>query len=103
MCPNQQAPVGIQEIVVMSPELDTHSITKKVKEVLTDNNLGTDTWAGPSMAPSNVGEAGHGVGTCGLPRSADRGQDRISATGEGGQTTTPRAPWAGIRLRPPEL
>ncbi|NXT22929.1 CUX2 protein, partial [Syrrhaptes paradoxus] len=33
-------PVGIQEIVAMSPELDTYSITKKVKEVLTDNNLG---------------------------------------------------------------
>nr|XP_025045174.1 homeobox protein cut-like 2 [Pelodiscus sinensis] len=39
-CPNNQAPVGIQEIVAMSPELDTYSITKKVKEVLTDNNLG---------------------------------------------------------------
>ena len=25
----------------MSPELDTYSITKRVKEVLTDNNLGT--------------------------------------------------------------
>ncbi|XP_030074931.1 homeobox protein cut-like 2 [Microcaecilia unicolor] len=33
-------PVGIQEIVAMSSELDTYSITKKVKEVLTDNNLG---------------------------------------------------------------
>ncbi|KAH0625626.1 hypothetical protein JD844_015216 [Phrynosoma platyrhinos] len=40
MGPNSQAPVGIQEIVAMSPELDTYSITKKVKEVLTDNNLG---------------------------------------------------------------
>nr|XP_025970331.1 homeobox protein cut-like 2 [Dromaius novaehollandiae] len=39
-CPNSQGPVGIQEIVAMSPELDTYSITKKVKEVLTDNNLG---------------------------------------------------------------
>nr|XP_014344094.1 PREDICTED: homeobox protein cut-like 2 isoform X2 [Latimeria chalumnae] len=38
--PNGQAPVGIQELVAMSPELDTYSITKKVKEVLTDNNLG---------------------------------------------------------------
>ncbi|NXH17383.1 CUX2 protein, partial [Bucco capensis] len=38
--PNNQGPVGIQEIVAMSPELDTYSITKKVKEVLTDNNLG---------------------------------------------------------------
>uniref|UniRef100_A0A8C5LAW3 Homeobox protein cut-like n=1 Tax=Jaculus jaculus TaxID=51337 RepID=A0A8C5LAW3_JACJA len=35
-----QATGGIQEIVAMSPELDTYSITKKVKEVLTDNNLG---------------------------------------------------------------
>lgn len=34
--------MGIQEIVAMSPELDTYSITKKVKEVLTDNNLGAD-------------------------------------------------------------
>ncbi|XP_020658425.3 homeobox protein cut-like 2 isoform X3 [Pogona vitticeps] len=40
VCPNNQLPVGIQEIVAMSPELDTYSITKKVKEVLTDNNLG---------------------------------------------------------------
>ncbi|XP_056360471.1 homeobox protein cut-like 2 isoform X2 [Oenanthe melanoleuca] len=40
MYPNSQGPVGIQEIVAMSPELDTYSITKKVKEVLTDNNLG---------------------------------------------------------------
>ncbi|NXX14423.1 CUX2 protein, partial [Podargus strigoides] len=39
-CPNSQGPLGIQEIVAMSPELDTYSITKKVKEVLTDNNLG---------------------------------------------------------------
>lgn len=36
-----QATGGIQEIVAMSPELDTYSITKRVKEVLTDNNLGT--------------------------------------------------------------
>ncbi|XP_064128268.1 homeobox protein cut-like 2 isoform X3 [Loxodonta africana] len=35
-----QASGGIQEIVAMSPELDTYSITKRVKEVLTDNNLG---------------------------------------------------------------
>ena len=40
--PNSQGPVGIQEIVAMSPELDTYSITKKIKEVLTDNNLGAD-------------------------------------------------------------
>ncbi|XP_037673260.1 homeobox protein cut-like 2 [Choloepus didactylus] len=35
-----QALGGIQEMVAMSPELDTYSITKRVKEVLTDNNLG---------------------------------------------------------------
>ncbi|XP_055963207.1 homeobox protein cut-like 2 isoform X2 [Sorex fumeus] len=35
-----QASGGIQEMVAMSPELDTYSITKRVKEVLTDNNLG---------------------------------------------------------------
>ncbi|XP_060132337.1 homeobox protein cut-like 2 [Zootoca vivipara] len=40
ICSSSQASVGIQEIVAMSPELDTYSITKKVKEVLTDNNLG---------------------------------------------------------------
>lgn len=28
----------------MSPELDTYAITKKVKEVLTDNNLGKNYW-----------------------------------------------------------
>ncbi|XP_041084479.1 homeobox protein cut-like 2 isoform X2 [Polyodon spathula] len=33
-------PLGVQELVAMSPELDTYSITKRVKEVLTDNNLG---------------------------------------------------------------
>ncbi|KAG7283580.1 hypothetical protein CRUP_026507 [Coryphaenoides rupestris] len=33
-------PLGIQELVAMSAELDTYAITKKVKEVLTDNNLG---------------------------------------------------------------
>lgn len=38
--PHQLAAAGIQEIVAMSPELDTYSITKRVKEVLTDNNLG---------------------------------------------------------------
>ncbi|XP_068101754.1 homeobox protein cut-like 2 isoform X2 [Hyperolius riggenbachi] len=38
--PHHAATAGIQEIVAMSPELDTYSITKKVKEVLTDNNLG---------------------------------------------------------------
>ncbi|XP_051973633.1 homeobox protein cut-like 1 isoform X4 [Xyrauchen texanus] len=32
--------LSIQETVAMSPELDTYTITKKVKEVLTDNNLG---------------------------------------------------------------
>nr|XP_055094662.1 homeobox protein cut-like 2 isoform X3 [Symphalangus syndactylus] len=40
MYSGSQAPGGIQEIVAMSPELDTYSITKRVKEVLTDNNLG---------------------------------------------------------------
>ncbi|XP_070619390.1 homeobox protein cut-like 2 isoform X2 [Erythrolamprus reginae] len=39
-CSNHHNSVGIQEIVAMSPELDTYGITKKVKEVLTDNNLG---------------------------------------------------------------
>jgi hypothetical protein len=34
----------------MSPELDTYSITKRVKEVLTDNNLGT--WWGPGVLPA---------------------------------------------------
>lgn len=33
--------LSIQELVAMSPELDTYGITKRVKEVLTDNNLGT--------------------------------------------------------------
>ncbi|XP_073685339.1 homeobox protein cut-like 1 [Garra rufa] len=32
--------LSIQEMVAMSAELDTYAITKKVKEVLTDNNLG---------------------------------------------------------------
>ncbi|XP_072515654.1 homeobox protein cut-like 1 [Salminus brasiliensis] len=32
--------LSIQEMVAMSTELDTYTITKKVKEVLTDNNLG---------------------------------------------------------------
>ncbi|XP_078277722.1 homeobox protein cut-like 2 isoform X4 [Rhinoraja longicauda] len=36
---NGQSPTGIQEMVAMSSELDTYTITKKVKEVLTDNNL----------------------------------------------------------------
>lgn len=36
----QTNPLGIQDLVAISPELDTFSITKKVKEVLTDNNLG---------------------------------------------------------------
>ncbi|XP_054551309.1 homeobox protein cut-like 2 isoform X2 [Talpa occidentalis] len=40
MFSGSQASGGIQEIVAMSPELDTYSITKRVKEVLTDNNLG---------------------------------------------------------------
>ncbi|XP_043924564.1 homeobox protein cut-like 2 isoform X2 [Protopterus annectens] len=37
---NNHSSMRIQELVAMSPELDTYSITKKVKEVLTDNNLG---------------------------------------------------------------
>ncbi|XP_060699594.1 homeobox protein cut-like 2 isoform X3 [Hemiscyllium ocellatum] len=37
---NGQSPTGIQEMVAVSSELDTYAITKKVKEVLTDNNLG---------------------------------------------------------------
>ncbi|XP_048412425.1 homeobox protein cut-like 2 isoform X3 [Stegostoma tigrinum] len=37
---NGQSPTGIQEVVATSSELDTYAITKKVKEVLTDNNLG---------------------------------------------------------------
>lgn len=41
MYSGSQTTAGIQEIVAMSPELDTYSITKRVKEVLTDNNLGT--------------------------------------------------------------
>ncbi|XP_073171752.1 homeobox protein cut-like 1 isoform X10 [Lepidochelys kempii] len=32
--------LSIQELVAVSPELDTYGITKRVKEVLTDNNLG---------------------------------------------------------------
>eukprot|EP00071_Canis_lupus_P054103 XP_543393.3 homeobox protein cut-like 2 isoform X1 [Canis lupus familiaris] len=40
MYSGSQTTGGIQEIVAMSPELDTYSITKRVKEVLTDNNLG---------------------------------------------------------------
>uniref|UniRef100_A0A8C1PTA6 Homeobox protein cut-like n=1 Tax=Cyprinus carpio TaxID=7962 RepID=A0A8C1PTA6_CYPCA len=41
MVPQQpHTPLGIQALVAMSPELDTDTITKRVKEVLTDNNLG---------------------------------------------------------------
>ncbi len=41
MVPQQpHTPLGIQELVALSPELDTYAITKRVKEVLTDNNLG---------------------------------------------------------------
>lgn len=50
-----QATGGIQEIVAMSPELDTYSITKRVKEVLTDNNLGTGHWALGVLLPTLVG------------------------------------------------
>ncbi|KAF7668926.1 hypothetical protein LDENG_00269340 [Lucifuga dentata] len=38
--PGPHTGLSIQEMVAMSPELDTYAITKKVKEVLTDNNLG---------------------------------------------------------------
>uniref|UniRef100_A0A8C5D2X9 Homeobox protein cut-like n=1 Tax=Gadus morhua TaxID=8049 RepID=A0A8C5D2X9_GADMO len=38
--PGPHSALSIQEMVAMSPELDTYVITKKVKEVLTDNNLG---------------------------------------------------------------
>nr|XP_023664186.1 homeobox protein cut-like 2 isoform X2 [Paramormyrops kingsleyae] len=34
------AALGIQDLVGLSPELDTQLVTKRVKEVLTDNNLG---------------------------------------------------------------
>ncbi|KAI9534271.1 hypothetical protein NQZ68_014679 [Dissostichus eleginoides] len=41
MAPQQPPqPLGIQELVAVASELDTYTITKKVKEVLTDNNLG---------------------------------------------------------------
>ncbi|XP_016090587.1 homeobox protein cut-like 2 [Sinocyclocheilus grahami] len=40
MTEQPHTPLGIQELVAMSPELDTYAITKRVKEVLTDNNLG---------------------------------------------------------------
>ena len=46
-CPGSPPPMpglasglSVQEMVAMSTELDTYAITKKVKEVLTDNNLG---------------------------------------------------------------
>lgn len=51
---SSQTTGGIQEIVAMSPELDTYSITKRVKEVLTDNNLGTGWWES-GMLPSSLG------------------------------------------------
>ncbi|KAM3875007.1 cut-like homeobox 1b [Diretmus argenteus] len=38
--PGPHSGLSIQEMVAMSSELDTYVITKKVKEVLTDNNLG---------------------------------------------------------------
>ncbi|KAG7270289.1 hypothetical protein CRUP_037513 [Coryphaenoides rupestris] len=38
--PGPHSALSIQEMVAMSTELDTYVITKKVKEVLTDNNLG---------------------------------------------------------------
>ena len=46
-CPGSPPPLpglasglSVQEMVALSTELDTYAITKKVKEVLTDNNLG---------------------------------------------------------------
>lgn len=50
---SSQATAGIQEMVAMSPELDTYSITKRVKEVLTDNNLGT--WWAARVLPAARG------------------------------------------------
>lgn len=47
-------PLGIQELVAMSPELDTYAITKKVKEVLTDNNLGKSEFTIPSGGAGTV-------------------------------------------------
>ncbi|KPP63756.1 homeobox protein cut-like 2-like [Scleropages formosus] len=38
--PPHNGVLGIQEMVALSPELDTQLVTKRVKEVLTDNNLG---------------------------------------------------------------
>lgn len=40
--PAPHSALSVQEMVAMSPELDTYVITKKVKEVLTDNNLGKE-------------------------------------------------------------
>lgn len=54
MCSGSQPPGGIQEIVAMSPELDTYSITKRVKEVLTDNNLGKGLWDWEMLPPTSV-------------------------------------------------
>lgn len=49
--PPQHASLGIQELVAISPELDTYCITKKVKEVLTDNNLGEHLGRGAQLTP----------------------------------------------------
>lgn len=38
----------------MSPELDTYSITKRVKEVLTDNNLGKGWWDWGMLPPTQL-------------------------------------------------
>lgn len=38
----------------MSPELDTYSITKRVKEVLTDNNLGKEWWDWGMLPPTRL-------------------------------------------------
>ncbi|XP_058854277.1 homeobox protein cut-like 1 isoform X4 [Acipenser ruthenus] len=49
--------LGIQEMVAMSPELDTYVITKKVKEVLTDNNLAYMKRRHSSVSDSQPGDS----------------------------------------------
>ncbi|KAL4660542.1 homeobox protein cut-like 1 [Arapaima gigas] len=50
--------LSIQEMVAMSPELDTYVITKKVKEVLTDNNLAYMKRRHSSVSESQAAEPG---------------------------------------------
>ncbi|XP_078680828.1 homeobox protein cut-like 1 [Branchiostoma floridae x Branchiostoma belcheri] len=38
--PPESKPMTIQELVALSPDLDTYAITKRVKEVLMENNIG---------------------------------------------------------------